>query len=85
MKKIMSCEFVFRVRSTTKRDRGILAYPSGAPCCVTILANKCQITKKKLQGANGLAYFAMLGSGNTKKGSITVPLTSCLTGLESAV
>jgi hypothetical protein len=24
-------------------------------------------------------------SGNTKRGSITVPLTSCLTGLESAV
>jgi hypothetical protein len=24
-------------------------------------------------------------SGNTKGGSITVPLTSCLTGLESAV
>jgi hypothetical protein len=26
-----------------------------------------------------------LGAGNTKGGSITVPLTSCLTGLESAV
>jgi hypothetical protein len=24
-------------------------------------------------------------AGNTKEGSITVPLTSCLTGLESAV
>ncbi len=24
-------------------------------------------------------------AGNTKRGSITVPLTSCLTGLESAV
>ncbi len=27
----------------------------------------------------------MAGAGNTKGGSITVPLTSCLTGLESAV
>jgi hypothetical protein len=27
----------------------------------------------------------MLGAGNTEGGSITVPLTSCLTGLESAV
>ncbi len=24
-------------------------------------------------------------AGNTKEGSITIPLTSCLTGLESAV
>jgi hypothetical protein len=29
--------------------------------------------------------FLLLHSGNTKGGSITVPLTSCLTGLESAV
>jgi hypothetical protein len=28
---------------------------------------------------------AMVQPGNTKGGSITVPLTSCLTGLESAV
>jgi hypothetical protein len=28
---------------------------------------------------------ALVASGNTKGGSITVPLTSCLTGLESAV
>jgi len=27
----------------------------------------------------------MLATGNTKGGSIIVPLTSCLTGLESAV
>jgi hypothetical protein len=27
----------------------------------------------------------LLSPGNTKGGSITVPLTSCLTGLESAV
>jgi hypothetical protein len=27
----------------------------------------------------------IVGSGNTKGGSISVPLTSCLTGLESAV
>ena len=29
--------------------------------------------------------FANPSPGNTKGGSITVPLTSCLTGLESAV
>jgi hypothetical protein len=29
--------------------------------------------------------FSILQPGNTKGGSITVPLTSCLTGLESAV
>ncbi len=28
---------------------------------------------------------SIVGSGNTKGGCITVPLTSCLTGLESAV
>ncbi len=31
------------------------------------------------------AIFDNLKAGNTKGGSITVPLTSCLTGLESAV
>jgi hypothetical protein len=29
--------------------------------------------------------FMICRAGNTKGGSITVPLTSCLTGLESAV
>ncbi len=29
--------------------------------------------------------IVMASAGNTKGGSITVPLTSCLTGLESAV
>ncbi len=32
-----------------------------------------------------LSYEAMVHAGNTKGGSITVPLTSCLTGLELAV
>jgi hypothetical protein len=32
-----------------------------------------------------LAFYAMLKTGNTKGGSITIPLTSCLTDLESAV
>jgi hypothetical protein len=31
-----------------------------------------------------LACYGMLIPGSTKGGSITVPLTSCLTGLESA-
>jgi hypothetical protein len=30
-------------------------------------------------------YEKLEGAGNTKRGSITVPLTSCLTGLELAV
>jgi hypothetical protein len=30
-------------------------------------------------------YLGFVNPGNTKGGSITVPLTSCLTGLESAV
>ncbi len=32
-----------------------------------------------------LLNFLIVKAGNTKGGSITVPLTSCLTGLESAV
>ncbi len=42
---------------------------------------------KGLSGINTLAYWARsyVRTGNTKGGSITVPLTSCLTGLESAV
>jgi hypothetical protein len=31
------------------------------------------------------AARTLVTAGNTKGGSITVPLTSCLTGLESAV
>ncbi len=31
------------------------------------------------------AELQIIMAGNTKRGSITVPLTSCLTGLESAV
>jgi hypothetical protein len=30
-------------------------------------------------------FLGTISAGNTKGGSITVPLTSCLTGLESAV
>jgi hypothetical protein len=37
--------------------------------------------REKITGTNTLAFYP----GNTKGGSITVPLTSCLTGLESAV
>ena len=39
-------------------------------------------------GKNGVApvgQIELVKPGNTKGGSITVPLTSCLTGLESAV
>ncbi len=32
-----------------------------------------------------ICYIIILKPGNTEGGSITVPLTSCLTGLESAV
>jgi hypothetical protein len=32
-----------------------------------------------------LKLLVKMASGNTKEGSITVPLISCLTGLESAV
>jgi len=32
-----------------------------------------------------LKTFVMVAAGNTKGGCITVPLTSCLTGLESVV
>jgi len=35
---------------------------------------------KNLPGTNSLAYFVIAWAGNTKGGSITVPLTSCLTG-----
>jgi hypothetical protein len=34
---------------------------------------------------NGAGSEGISKAGNTKGGSITVPLTSCLTGLESAV
>ncbi len=34
---------------------------------------------------NGTEPPIVVSAGNTKGGSITVPLTSCLTGLESAV
>jgi hypothetical protein len=30
-------------------------------------------------------FFGMVRSGNTKGESITVPLTSCLTGVKSAI
>ncbi len=39
--------------------------------------------KQKNVGEGNLE--SKVSSGNTKGGSITVPLTSCLTGLESAV
>jgi hypothetical protein len=34
---------------------------------------------------NRLAYYGMVNAGNTKGGSITVLLTSCLTGLDWSV
>ncbi len=46
--------------------------------------------KEKLQAQHTntelfLINFAMVKPGNTKGGSITVPLTSCLTGLDKSV
>jgi hypothetical protein len=42
--------------------------------------------EKRIRKDDYAARAATFGpSGNTKGGSITVPLTSCLTGLESAV
>jgi hypothetical protein len=38
-----------------------------------------------LQSKSLLAKFVSDEAGNTKGGSVIVPLTSCLTGLESAL
>ncbi len=48
--------------------------------------SKTSLTKQ-FSGLNILIEMKVskLSPGNTKGGSITVPLTSCLTGLESAV
>ncbi len=43
-------------------------------------------TEECLECGQGFSLdFSKYEAGNTKGGSITVPLTSCLTGLESAV
>jgi hypothetical protein len=39
----------------------------------------------KVRMLESIEIYYWPGPGNTKGGSITVPLTSCLTGLESAV
>jgi len=39
----------------------------------------------KVRMPESIEIYYWAGPGNTKGGSITVPLTSCLTGLESAV
>jgi hypothetical protein len=50
-------------------------------CVVNLKAvNKLDLTWKQ----SFLIIEMILSPGNTKGGSITVPLTSCLTGLESA-
>jgi hypothetical protein len=36
-------------------------------------------------GKTPFVYFVTVITGNTKGGSITVPLTSCLTGLDKSV
>ncbi len=38
-----------------------------------------------LRSFTGHGVLNKYSTGNTKEGSITIPLTSCLTGLESAV
>jgi hypothetical protein len=46
----------------------------------------CSNKKQKTKGKTKLTIFEKaVFQGILKKGSITVPLTSCLTGLESAV
>ncbi len=50
-----------------------------------------QLSDTMLLSQTGHCYFSLstvpssIRAGNTKGGSITVPLKSCLTGLESAV
>ncbi len=39
----------------------------------------------KLMKCLGTLVYSIIGAGNTKVGSITVLLTSCLTGLDSSV
>jgi hypothetical protein len=54
-------------------------------------ADQAMLTYLKLSSNSTYSFLSRLHSinlpyaGNTKGGSITVPLTSCLTGLESAV
>ncbi len=46
----------------------------------------CTVLLKEVHGANARPYLVLkTRPGNTKGRSINVPLTSCLTGLESAV
>ncbi len=60
-----------------KCPRGTLSKPT---------VQRCDITgRSHALTAWDLKFQVCLGSGNTKEGSITVPLISCLTGLESAV
>ncbi len=43
------------------------------------------LLQKEEQKTTGILEYIYIYTGNTKGGSITVQLTSCLTGLESAV
>ncbi len=45
----------------------------------------CAIKFEMKKGCSIALWFVLTVTGNTKRGSITVLLTSCLTGLESAV
>jgi hypothetical protein len=64
-----------------------------APYMLTLVLHKDALFHCKFTLADSAALSAKKDSnsyvsndpGNTKRGSITVPLTSCLTGLESAV
>ena len=63
------------VKSFIKLGRGLLILPK----------HSSEIFVETVDAkANGREAFGA-ESGNTKGGSITVPLTSCLSGLESAV
>ncbi len=56
-----------------------------ATCSIIPYSNDMNIPKDPYKSSilNTPLWYAP--AGNTKGGSITVPLTSCLTGLESAV
>jgi hypothetical protein len=49
------------------------------------LTTKFDIRKKISTDLASVEFYRMFNAGNPKGGSINVPLTSCVTGLESAV
>jgi hypothetical protein len=95
--KPLQCNLMFASKARAYSTKAL----SGDPHLCRLLAlptNKTRLYRPaRDKHSNGLYYkhvtivnYASSGvnklkAGNTKGGSITVPLTSCLTGLESAV